>query len=157
MSILREYSGKEFRSVSSGDLGLETQEEKSEKEEKEKSFKELLEFMEKSLEGKVSKVVLSARLKSHPVCLSSEGMLSIEMEKTLASMPGAKNDVKAEKVLEINGSHTVFEKLSRLWEKDDKDTIGKYSNLLYNQALLIEGLSVEDPVRFSNEICELMV
>lgn len=157
MSILREYSGKEFRSVSSGDLGLETQEEKSEKEEKEKSFKELLEFMEKSLEGKVSKVVLSSRLKSHPVCLSSEGMLSIEMEKTLASMPGAKNDVKAEKVLEINGSHTVFEKLSRLWEKDDKDTIGKYSNLLYNQALLIEGLSVEDPVRFSNEICELMV
>lgn len=157
MNILQRYSEKEFRSISSGDLGLETDKEKNEKEEKEKSFKEMLEFIEKSLEGKVSKVTLSSRLKSHPVCLSSEGMLSIEMEKTLASMPGAKNDLKAERVLEINGSHNIFEKLAGLWEAGDKDRLAMYSQLLYNQALLIEGLSIEDPIKFSNDICELMV
>ncbi len=157
VNILQRYSDKELRSISSGDLGLETEKEKSEKEEKEKSFKQMLEFMGDSLEGKVSKVALSSRLKSHPVCLSSEGALSIEMEKTLASMPGAKNDLKAERVLELNGSHNIFEKLAALWEAGDKDRLATYSQLLYNQALLIEGLSVEDPIKFSNDICELMV
>lgn len=157
MGILHEYSGKEFRSISTGDLGLETDEEKSTKEEKEKSYKKMFDFVQESLEDKVSKVILSSRLKSHPVCLSSEGMLSIEMEKTLASMPGAQKDMKAEKVLEINSSHPVFEKLTKLWDEGDKDKLGLYSRLLYGQALMIEGLSVEDPVKFSNEICELMI
>lgn len=71
--------------------------------------------------------------------------------------PGQKNDLKAERVLEINGSHNIFEKLAGLWEAGDKDRLAMYSQLLYNQALLIEGLSIEDPIKFSNDICELMV
>ena len=156
MNILREYDGKEFRSISSGDLGLETDEEKTEKEEKQKDYKEMFDFIKDSLKENIKKVTLSSRLKSHPVCLSSEGALSIEMEKTLAAIPGAEKELKAEKVLELNGTHPVFEKLTKLWEKGDKEKVELYSRLLYSQALMIEGLSVEDPVKFSNEICELM-
>ena len=156
MNILREYDGKEFRSISSGDLGLETDEEKTEKEEKQKDYKEMFDFIKDSLKENIKKVTLSSRLKSHPVCLSSEGALSIEMEKTLAAIPGAEKELKAEKVLELNGTHPVFEKLTKLWEKGDKEKVEPYSRLLYSQALMIEGLSVEDPVKFSNEICELM-
>lgn len=157
MNILREYDGKEFRSISSGDLGLETDEEKTEKEEKQKDYKEMFDFIKDSLKENIKKVTLSSRLKSHPVCLSSEGALSIEMEKTLAAIPGAEKELKAEKVLEFNGSHPIFEKLTKLWEKGDKDKVELYSRLLYSQALMIEGLAVEDPVKFSNEICELMI
>ncbi|HZK21552.1 MAG TPA: molecular chaperone HtpG [Oscillospiraceae bacterium] len=157
MNILNEYDGKEFRSISSGDLGLETDEEKTEKEEKQKDLKEMFDFIKDSLKENVTKVTLSSRLKSHPVCLSSEGALSIEMEKTLAAMPGAEKELKAEKVLELNDSHPVFEKLTKLWESGDKEKVELYSRLLYSQALIIEGLSVEDPVKFSNEICELMI
>ena len=156
MNILREYDGKEFRSISSGDLGLETDEEKTEKEEKQKDYKEMFDFIKDSLKENIKKVTLSSRLKSHPVCLSSEGALSIEMEKTLAAIPGAEKELKAEKVLELNGTHPVFEKLTKLWEAGDKEKVELYSRLLYSQALMIEGLSVEDPVKFSNEICELM-
>lgn len=157
MNILREYDGKEFRSISSGDLGLETDEEKTEKEEKQKDYKEMFDFIKDSLKESIKKVTLSSRLKSHPVCLSSEGALSIEMEKTLAAIPGAEKELKAEKVLELNGSHPVFEKLTKLWEAGDKEKLELYSHLLYSQALMIEGLAVEDPVKFSNEICELMI
>lgn len=156
MNILHEFDGKEFRSVSSGDLGLESEEQKEEKKEKEESNKEMLDFIKDSLDGKVTGVILSSRLKSHPVCLSSKGMISIEMEKVLSEMPGNENAPKAERVLELNGGHPVFEKLVKIWQADDKDRIKTYSEILYNQALLIEGLSIPDPVSFSNAICELM-
>lgn len=156
MSILRAYEEKDFRSVSGDDLGLETEEEKKEKEEKAKSNKDLLDCMQEALAGRVSEVVLSAKLKSHPVCLSSKGAVSIEMEKVLDAMPNAENAPKAEKVLEINGGHPVFETLRTVFDANEKDKVKQYAELLYNQALLIEGLSVEDPVAFSNAICTLM-
>lgn len=156
MSILHAYNEKEFKAISSDDLGLDTEDEKKETEEKAASNKDLLDFMKDALKDKVSDVVISSKLKSHPVCLSSKGAMTIEMEKILGSMPNAENVPKAERVLEINGSHPVFDALSDIFKSGNDDKIKKYSHLLYSQALLIEGLSVEDPVEFSNLICELM-
>ena len=111
--------------------------------------------MASALDGKVTKVILSQRLKSHPVCLTSEGEISLEMEKVLNAMP-TDQKVHAQRVLELNPEHEIFGKLKALGESGDKDTLGKYAKLLYDQALLIEGMSIEDPVEFSNLICELM-
>lgn len=154
MQVLRNAEEKELRSVSSGDLGLDSEEEKAEQEKLENDNRELFDFMKESLGGKVEQVTLSSRLKSHPVCISSKGALSLEMERVLREMPG-EHDIKAQRVLEINGSHKIFEKLTALWP-DNKEKIESYANLLYNQALLIEGLPIEDPVSFSNAICDLM-
>lgn len=156
MQILHSYEEKEFRSISGGDLGLETEDEKKENEEKAEQNKDLFACMEEALSGKVSAVVLSSKLKSHPVCLSSKGAVSIEMEKVLDSMPNAENAPKAEKVLEINGEHPVFTALTAAFAAGDTDKVKQYADLLYNQARLIEGLSVEDPVAFSNAVCALM-
>lgn len=156
MQILHAYEEKEFRSISGGDLGLETEEEKKEIEEKAEQNKDLFACMGEALDGKVSAVVLSSKLKSHPVCLSSKGAVSIEMEKVLDSMPNAENAPKAEKVLEINGEHPVFAALTKAFAAGDTDKVKQYADLLYNQARLIEGLSVEDPVAFSNAVCALM-
>lgn len=157
MQILHAYDEKEFRSISGDDLGLETEEEKKEITEKAEANKDLFAAMKKALDGKVSEVVLSSKLKSHPVCLSSKGALSIEMEKVLDAMPNAQqNAPKAQRVLEINGSHPVFNALTAAYAAGDTKKVETYAQLLYDQALLIEGLSVEDPVAFSNAICELM-
>ena len=109
--------------------------------------------MADSLGESVSKVVLSKRLKSHPVCITSEGEITLEMEKVLNSMPGDQK-VKAQRVLEINPDHEIFGKLTAV--SSDSEKLGKYAKLLYTQALLIEGMPVENPVEFSNLICELM-
>ncbi|HCX65164.1 MAG TPA: molecular chaperone HtpG, partial [Eubacteriaceae bacterium] len=106
------------------------------------------------LEGKVSDVKISSKLKKHPVCLTSEGELTIEMEKVLNSMPDG-GGMKANKVLEINKDHPVFESLAQSYDKDE-DTFKLYTDLLYQQSLLIEGLSVEDPVAFADQIAKLM-
>lgn len=157
MQILHAYDEKEFRSISGDDLGLETEEEKKEITEKAEANKDLFAAMQKALDGKVSEVVLSSKLKSHPVCLSSKGALSIEMEKVLDAMPNAQqNAPKAQRVLEINGAHPVFNALTAAYAAGDTKKVETYAQLLYDQALLIEGLSVEDPVAFSNAICELM-
>ena len=100
-------------------------------------------------------VKASKRLKTHPVCLSTEGEVTIEMEKILNAMPNNQN-VKAEKVLEINMNHEVFQSLKDAFEKD-KEKLNLYTSLLYNQALLIEGLPIQDPVEFTNDICKIMV
>lgn len=156
MQILHDFEEKEFKSISGDDLGLETEEEKKEKEEKAEENKDLFAAMKEALDGKVCEVILSSKLKSHPVCLSGKGALSIEMEKVLNTMPGAENVPKAEKVLEINGDHAVFETLKSAFAAGDTDKVKLYAELLYNQARLVEGLSIEDPVAFSNAICELM-
>lgn len=150
--MLMKYKDKEFKSVSANDLNLESEEEKKELEQKETESKDMLETMQKALDGKVAKVKLSGRLKSHPVCLSNEGDLSMEMAKTLNAMPGVDQPVQAQTVLELNPEHPIYQKLKTL----DDETLGKYSQLLYNQALLIEGMPIADPVAFSNLICELM-
>lgn len=150
--MLMKYKDKEFKSVSANDLNLESEEEKKELEQKETESKDMLETMQKALDGKVAKVKLSGRLKSHPVCLSNKGDLSMEMAKTLNAMPGVDQPVQAQTVLELNPEHPIYQKLKTL----DDETLGKYSQLLYNQALLIEGMPIADPVAFSNLICELM-
>ena len=153
--ILHSYSEKDFRSVSSGDLGLESDEEKAEQEKLESEYKELFDCMKEALGDRVTEVRLSSSLKNHPVCLTAKGAVSLEMEKVLNTMPGSEQKVKAQRVLELNGGHPVFEALKALWP-EQKEKVATYAELLYDQALLIEGLSVEDPIRFSNAICELM-
>ncbi|MBR0598717.1 molecular chaperone HtpG [Sinanaerobacter chloroacetimidivorans] len=154
--MLHEFDGKEFRSVSSDDLGFEESETDKEAARKEaEDYQDMFAFMKETLGDKVSEVRLSQRLKTHPVCLASSGGLSIEMEKILNAMPNDEK-VKAEKVLEINAGHQVLQALKKAYESD-KEKAGKYTELLYNQALLIEGVPIEDPVAFSNAICDLII
>ncbi|HHD2752168.1 TPA: molecular chaperone HtpG [Clostridium perfringens] len=151
IKMLMNYKEKEFKSVSSGDLGIEPEEEnKKENEEN----KDIFEAMKEALGNKISAVKASSRLKNYPVCLSAEGEVSIEMEKILSAMPNNQG-VKAQKVLEVNTNHEVFNSLKDSFE-NDKDKFNLYIKLLYNQALLVEGLSIEDPVEFTNDICKLM-
>ncbi|WP_134703411.1 molecular chaperone HtpG [Ammoniphilus sp. YIM 78166] len=151
--MLMTYKEKEFKSVSSGDLGIEADEKNTDAEQKE--HQELFDHMKQTLAGKVKDVRVSKRLKSHPVCLSTEGEVSIEMEKILKAMPNNQN-IQADKVLEINSNHDVFKSLKNAFEQD-KEKLDLYTNLLYNQALLIEGLPIQDPVEFTNDICKMMV
>lgn len=155
IKMIMSYKEKEFKSVSSGDLGIEPDDKDKETEADESSNKELFEAMQGILGGKVKSVKASKRLKSHPVCLSTEGELTIEMEKILKSMPNSQ-DVQADKVLEINMNHEVFQSLKAA-HASDQEKLSLYTNLLYNQALLIEGLPVQDPVEFTNSICKIMV
>ena len=156
LKVLLNYKEKQFKSVSDKDLDLETAEEKEEIKKQSEDSKEMFEFMTKALEGKIKEVRISNRLKSHPVCLSSDGAVSIEMEKVLNAMPQNNEKVSAEKALELNANHPVFETLKNLYGKDN-DRLTKYAKLLYSQALLIEGLGLENPTEFSNLVCELMV
>jgi len=155
IKMLMNYKEKEFKSVSSGDLGIESEEEKKEAEKEAFDNKELFEKMKEILSDKVKDVKASTRLRSHPVCFSSEGEVSIEMEKVLQQMPDNQN-VKAEKVLEINVDHDVFGTLKAAFENDE-EKLKLYTNILYNQAMLIEGLPINDPVEFTNDICKVMV
>ncbi len=150
--MLGTYKEKEFKSVASGDLGLP---ESGDKEEEEKSHAALFKQMTEILKGKVSQVRASRRLKNYPVCLASEGDLTIEMEKVLSAMPN-QPDIKAERILEINTNHPVFTALKQAFA-GDTEKFKLYTNLLYNQALLIEGLPVEDPLALSEQICRIMV
>ena len=163
LKILNQYDEKEFRSASDQDLGLEmSDEEKKAAEDLNKASEDLLKALKEALGDKVASVRISARLKSHPVCFATGEGLSLEMEKVLkaqaamqgqnATMPG----MEAEKVLELNGDHPVYKTLKKTFDAGDKDQLKKYANLLYDQALLIEGMSIEDPVAFSNAICDLM-
>lgn len=154
IKMLMTYEEKEFKSVSSSDLGIEAEEEEL-NESEERENKELFDYMKKALAGKVGDVRASKRLKTHPVCLSADGEVTIEMEKILSAMPDNQH-VKAEKVLEINVHHDVFASLKDAFE-NDKGKLDLYTNLLYNQALLIEGLYISDPVEFTNDICKIMI
>jgi molecular chaperone HtpG len=153
--MLMNYKDKEFRSVSSGDLGIEIDENEDAANTDDKANHELFESMKTILSDKVNAVRASKRLKNHPVCLSNEGELTIEMEKILGAMPNNQN-LKADKVLEINIHHDVFRSLKEAYDKD-KEKFNLYTNLLYNQALLIEGLPINDPVEFTNNICKVMI
>ena len=154
LKMLETYDEKDFKNISSDDLGLETEEEKKEAEKQVEDNKGLLDFMTEALDGKVKAVRLSQRLKSHPVCISSEGAITLDMEKVLNAMP-ATEKVQAQRVLELNANHPIFAKLTQLFE-NDQEKLKTYSQLLYTQAMMIEGFPVEDPVAFCNQICELM-
>ena len=151
---LEEEDGKKFRSIADGDLDLSTEDEKKDAEQKAADNRPMFDLMKESLDGKVKDVRLSSRLVNNPVCLTSEGTLSIEMEKVLNAMPDQQG-VSAEKILEINSAHPIFDTLCKLYN-EDQDKLKLYTSLLYTQALLIEGMPIDDPAAFSNEICKLM-
>ena len=154
VKMLMNYKEKEFKSVSSGDLGIDSDSSDDKDEAKEENT-ELFNYMKELLSSRVKDVRASKRLKTHPVCLTADGEITIEMEKVLSAMPDNQN-VKADKVLEINTSHEVFQSLKAAYEQD-KSKLNLYTELLYNQALLIEGLPINDPVEFTNNICKVMV
>ena len=153
IKMLREYKEKEFKSVSSSDLDLDTDESK-ETEETEKENKDLFTRMKEVLSNQIKEVRASKRLKHHPVCLVNEGDISIEMEKVLNTMPH-EEEVKADKVLEVNTHHEVFTSLQQTFE-NDQEKFKLYTEILYQQARLIEGLPVDDPVDLTNKMCQLM-
>ena len=164
LQIMRTYPRKdaegkdgtvEFKNVNSGDLGLETEDEKKAAEEATTANKALFDAMKDALDGKVKEVRVSTRLKDHPVCLSADGPLSIEMEKVLSKQPGSEG-VKSDKVLELNVNHPVFAVLKAAQEAGDTEKLKKYSALLYAQAQLIEGLPVDDPAAYAEAVCSLM-
>lgn len=156
LQMMREYEGKEFKSASSEDLGVEeSEEEKEEAKKQAEENKDLLTFMKEALGDRVNDVRLSQRLKTHPVCLASGDGLSLDMEKVLNAMP-VDEKVKAERVLEINASHPILSALQKTYA-DNPDQVKVYAEILYNQALLIEGMPIEDPVAFSNAVCGLIV
>ncbi|STO09582.1 molecular chaperone HtpG [Exiguobacterium aurantiacum] len=150
IKMLQSYDDKEFKSIASGDLGLDDAEAKSLNDDN----KDLFAFMKQELGDRVKEVRASTRLKSHPVCLTVAGDVSIEMEKILNAMPNG-GGMKAEKVLEVNADHAIFQTLQRVY-KEDEAKAKQYTDLLYQQALLIEGLPIEDPVAYSNAVCALM-
>ncbi len=154
IKIMLSYQDKEFKSVSSGDLGIESDDDANDSQVDDSENQVLFAHMQAILGDKVKAVRASKRLKHHPVCLTNEGELSIEMEKILNTMPNNQN-LKADKVLEINLQHEVFHALQTAQE-NDPDKFQLYTDLLYNQALLIEGLTIEDPMEFSNNICKIM-
>ncbi|MFC8151185.1 molecular chaperone HtpG [Bacillus paralicheniformis] len=154
IKMLASYQEKEFKSVSSGDLGIENDDEQNQADGADSQYKDLFEEMKKTLDGKVKSVRASKRLKTHSVCLAADGEVTIEMEKILNAMPDNQH-VKADKALEINTNHEVFKTLQDAFE-NDKDKFKLYTGILYNQALLIEGLPIEDPVEFTNDICKVM-
>ena len=156
VKMLVDYDGKEFKSIQSSDADFESEEEKAQKKEKTEQNKDLLGEMKKALEGKVADVRISAKLRSHPVCLTSDSEVSLEMEKVLGAMPGNEMKPKADRVLEINADHPIFSKLQFLFD-NDKEKLASYADILYDQALLIEGLEIEDPVEYCNKVCALMV
>lgn len=156
INVMINYDGKPFKSISDADLDLDTEEEKEEAKKLDEENKDMFAFMQEAIADKVKTVRLSKKLKTHPVCLSSDGSITIEMEKVLNAMPqNDGNKVKAEKALEINPNHPIFEKLKDLYA-NDKDKLKDYAKLLYDQALLIEGMSIDNPVEFANLVCELM-
>ena len=152
-SVINTYDNKPFKSLQKGDLDLDTKEEKEEIDKKTSDNKDLLETIKNDLKDKVSDVKLSNRLKSSPVCLVSDEGISFTMEKTLNAMN--QGMVKANKILEINPDHELFKALTKTFGKD-KD-IKEYSTLLYDQALLIAGLNIEDPTSYTKRISELML
>lgn len=153
--ILNDYDGKKFKSVSEADFSLDSETEKKELDEKKESFKDVLAFIKESLGDKVKEVKLSSNLKTYPVCLTAAGEISIEMEKVLNAMPNADGKVKAEKILELNADHKVTEKLKNLYETD-KEALKKYATVLYEQARLLEGLSLDDVNAFVTAVSDII-
>ena len=156
LQIMHDYKEKEFKNINSGDLGLETEDEKKAAEETATENKDLFEEIKKALNGKIKDVKVNPTLQDHPVSLSSEGGISMEMEKILRKMPAGGEGMESTKVLELNPNHAVFGALKAAHEAGDTDKINKYAELLYDQALLIEGLPLEDPVAYAQLVCDLM-
>jgi len=152
--VLGEYEGKTFKNVASESLNLDTEEEKEKLDKFNKKYKDLLDYMKEVLKDDVSDVRFTDKLTKHPVCLTTNGELSTQMEKVLNAMPEA-NNVKANIVLEINNKHKIVKKLNELYNTD-KNELTKYVKVLYSQSRLIEGLAIENPTEISSIICDLI-
>lgn len=155
LQMLREYKGKSFTNICAANLDLDTEEEKEALKAENEEAKDVLTFLKESIGEAISEVRFTNKLRNHPVCLTSEGMMSLGMEKVLSAMPGANGGVKATVVLEINKDHPVAEKIKALYETD-KEKTAKYAKILYAQSCLIAGKSIENPTEFSELVCELM-
>lgn len=153
LSILHTYKEKTFKAINQGDLDLSSEEEKEALKSKAEEKKDLLTSLKEALKDQVVDVRLSSRLKSHPVCLVADEGISLEMEKVLSQMPDANNQAKAKRILELNSDHPLIEALGHV----ASDKVSAYAKLLYNQALLIEGFTIEDPIEFSNAMAQLMI
>ena len=157
LKMMGEYNGKKFINICDNQLDLDNEDEKKALESENEAAKAMFDAMKDILGDKINSVRFTNKLKKHPVCLTSEGGISLEMEKTLNSMPNAgENKIKAQLVLEINAAHPISEKLKTLFT-EDKEALGKYAKLLYAEACLINGAGVPDPVEHSNLVCELMI
>ncbi|MEG0376647.1 MAG: molecular chaperone HtpG, partial [Raoultibacter sp.] len=155
MNAMAEYGEKMLKNVASGDLGLETEEEKAAAEAIEKDNEALFTAMKESLDGKVTKVSVSTRLSDSPVAITTEGSISLEMERVLSSTPGS-DELKSERVLELNADHPIFSALKTAQESGDDEKVKLYTDILYNQALLVEGMPVDDPIAYAQAVCKLM-
>ena len=151
---LANYNDKKFTNICTNELDLDSEEEKEKLKKENEENKEMLDAMKNALNDEVKLVRFTHRLKNHPVCLTSEGAISLEMEKVINAMPTDQN-IKAQKVLEINEDHPIANKLKELYI-EDKEKLKDYSKILYSQARLIEGMSVENPTEISNLICDIM-
>ena len=154
IQALMEYEKKKFMNVSSSELDLETKEEKEKTESKNKEYSDIFNLMKESLDNQVTEIEFTNRLKNHPVCLTTKGNISVEMEKVINAMP-TDEKIKASLILEINENHEIADKLKELYE-NDKEELKKYTKILYAQARLIEGLQIDNPTEISNLICEIM-
>ena len=155
MQVLQEYEGKKFANVCADNIDLESKEEKEKLEKVNEENKSMFEVMKEAINSEVQNIRFTHKLKNHPVCLTSEGAVSIGMEKTLNAMPNNNENIKAQTILEINENHPIVNKLKDLYEKD-KDGLKDYTKVLYSQARLIEGLPIENPTEISNLICNLI-
>jgi molecular chaperone HtpG len=155
IQMMREYMDKPFKSINSGDLDLDTEEEKKEAEKKQEENKDLLAFVKETLGDRITEAKISHKLVSHPVCLTAGEHLSFEMEKYLNSFRQDDEEAKADRILELNPDHTVFAKLKDLHDSD-KDRAKTYIDILYHQALLMAGLPIEDPTAYSDLVFGLM-
>ncbi len=153
LSILNAYQEKTFKAINQGELDLASDEEKEALKQKQEENKDILEQLKEALKEEVVDVRLSSRLKTHPVCLVADEGVSLEMEKVLANLPNQNQEVKAKRILELNSEHALIQALKKL----ESGKIQSYAKLLYNQALLIEGFSLNDPVEFSNQMAQLMI
>ena len=153
LQVFGTYKDKPFKAINQGELNLASEDEKKALKDKVDANKPLLDSLKEALKDQVSDVRLSGRLKTHPVCLTSDEGLSLEMEKVLAQMPEGAPNMKAKRILELNSEHPLIAALSHL----PADKIKEYAEVLYSQALLIEGFTLEDPVKFSNMLAQLMI
>ena len=155
LMMMKDYDGVEFKSIASSDIDILSEEDKKKISDLKESKKSLFDKMKEILKDDVSEVRLSERLVSSPVCLVSGEGLTLEMERVLQENPENK-DVKASRILEINPHHELFKAIEKVYEEDE-ESLSKYAHLLYNQALLIEGMPIKDPVAFSKDMCDLMI
>ena len=154
MQTLTEYDNKKFVNVSTDSLDLDTEEEKESLKKQNEEAKDMFASMKEALKTEIQDVRFTNRLKNHPVCLTSEGVISLEMEKVINAMP-TDEKVKATTVMEINATHPIAEKLKDLYQHDKKE-LENYTKILYAQARLIEGLPITNPTEITNLVCEVM-